>query len=306
MSLLRDIQAAAIDGNTDLSTILRKCKVLAARLGHEPFKIWVEQELNGYPAETPLPSYRVFRDMQSYGDFAGPFGSALRNAPLPLLCLPEEMREDFETKEVRDRIAACSEWTKGSGNLIAPWPPDGVALLAQKFYENMNLLSARMVIPRAHIVGLLDAVRNRILSFVLELEKLNPDAGEALPGEQPIRLEQVAPIFNTYIYGGSSNVAVGSHDFSQSVAGHQVEPGDLDALREALKTLGVEQRDAQRLEVLLSEETVNSESPKQPGSKIKEWIADMVAKAADGAWKTAVPEATKLLVKAVYGYIGGG
>ena len=48
MSLLREIQEAAIDGSIDLPTLLRKCKVLAARLGNDDFTDWVDAELNGY------------------------------------------------------------------------------------------------------------------------------------------------------------------------------------------------------------------------------------------------------------------
>jgi hypothetical protein len=48
MSLLRDIQNAAITTNTEISVLLRMCRVLAARLGNEQFKCWVESELEGY------------------------------------------------------------------------------------------------------------------------------------------------------------------------------------------------------------------------------------------------------------------
>ena len=45
MTLLREIQN---DADTSVAVVLRKCKILAARLRHEPFKVWVENELNGY------------------------------------------------------------------------------------------------------------------------------------------------------------------------------------------------------------------------------------------------------------------
>src|SRR5438128_9857038 len=40
VSLLREIQEAAVDAKTPLAVVLRKCMILAARLGHEPFKKW--------------------------------------------------------------------------------------------------------------------------------------------------------------------------------------------------------------------------------------------------------------------------
>ena len=58
MSLLREIQDAAVDGTSDLESLLRKCRVLATRLKHDELKNWVTWELDGYPAEVPLPDYR--------------------------------------------------------------------------------------------------------------------------------------------------------------------------------------------------------------------------------------------------------
>jgi len=41
MSLLREITDAAVDTSVEISTLLRKCKVLAARLGNKEFDSWV-------------------------------------------------------------------------------------------------------------------------------------------------------------------------------------------------------------------------------------------------------------------------
>lgn len=69
MSLLRDIQDAAINSDIDISTVLRQCKVLAVRLGNDNFKKWVDQELNGYNKIDDLPDYRILT-VQSKGHFS--------------------------------------------------------------------------------------------------------------------------------------------------------------------------------------------------------------------------------------------
>lgn len=92
MSLLRQIQDAAIDSSVDLPTLLRKCKVLAARLGNEDFKRWINNELVGYNRKEDLPEYRVL-NVNSKGHFGGAFSSSLSNADIPLSCLPEDFRE---------------------------------------------------------------------------------------------------------------------------------------------------------------------------------------------------------------------
>lgn len=49
-----------------VSDLLRKCKILAYRLGNDDFKSWVENELNGYPKDievemnsNPIPQDKV-------------------------------------------------------------------------------------------------------------------------------------------------------------------------------------------------------------------------------------------------------
>ncbi|HEY6873045.1 MAG TPA: hypothetical protein VI298_10010 [Geobacteraceae bacterium] len=94
MSLLREIQDAAIDSKTDLTVLLRKCKVLAARLGSPDFKQWVENELSGYSDIESLPDYRVWR-VNSKGHFSGPFQSGLRNADIPMSCIPKDFHKNL-------------------------------------------------------------------------------------------------------------------------------------------------------------------------------------------------------------------
>ena len=61
MSLLREIQNAAIDGGVKLQTLLRKCKVLAARLGNDEFSQWVDAELTDRGSTRTLAPRRYRR-----------------------------------------------------------------------------------------------------------------------------------------------------------------------------------------------------------------------------------------------------
>ena len=89
MSLLRDIQNAAIDNKTSLETLLRKCRVLASRLQNDELKIWVQHELDGYFGCEDLPKYRRIVG-QGCGHFSGPFGSGIRNAPIADSLIPKK------------------------------------------------------------------------------------------------------------------------------------------------------------------------------------------------------------------------
>ena len=58
MSLLRDIQNELAAPSTDVTNVLRKCKILAAQLGSEEFARWIDLELDWYPESQPTPEYR--------------------------------------------------------------------------------------------------------------------------------------------------------------------------------------------------------------------------------------------------------
>lgn len=216
MSLLRQIQDAAIDSSVDLPTLLRKCKVLAARLGNDDFKRWIDNELSGYDNKNDLPEYRIL-NVNSKGHFGGAFGSGLRNADIPLLCLPEELRESLGHSYLMQPIAAMVSLVDNtsSGTLHEPWNPDLVAHFGQEIYERMVCLQAWKVIPASALVAALDTVRTRVLNFVLEIEAQNPAAGEAMTNEKPLPQETVQHIFNTYITGDVQNLASGSTNVTQ-------------------------------------------------------------------------------------------
>lgn len=216
MTLLREIQNTAIDSKAELSTLLRKCKILAARLGSAEFKQWVENELNGYSTKSDLPDYRILR-VNSKGHFSGAFGSGLRNADIPMHCIPDEFRENLKHSYLMDPVASLEALVaKADGGLAQePWNPDLVAYVGQNIYQHMNCMQAWKVIPITSMVAALDAVRNRVLNFVLEIEAEAPDAGDAPINSSPVPQERVHQIFNTYITGNVQNVATGNENVTQ-------------------------------------------------------------------------------------------
>jgi AbiTii len=235
MSLLREIQNAAVDSKFELATLLRKCKVLAARLGSREFNEWVEKELSGYQSIEALPEYRVIK-VNSKGHFSGSFQSGLRNADIPMSCMPVEFRKSLSHTYLVQPIAAIESLTKSkSGGLLQePWNPDITANFGNKIYSDMNCMQAWKVIPLTALVSATEAVRNRVLNFALEIEAESPDAGEALANSNPVPLEKVQHIFNTYITGNVQNVAAGNTSVSQSVTHNQVNDALFKNLLDAL------------------------------------------------------------------------
>lgn len=304
MSLLREIQDAAIDGSTDLETLLRKCRLLAARLKNEQFKQWVQSELDGYPSGTEVPDYRKFH-CQCFGHFSGPFHSGMRDAPIPEMCIPKEFRDGLTNISMREGVSALKDLTDNCGDegtLRSEWPADAYAFFGQQIYERMNLMQAWMRISKSSVVGILSTVRNRILNFAIEIEATNPDAGEAAPGSTPVPKETVSQIFNNYIYGNVGNVASG-HEIQQTAVVN-IQQGDFKGLAEFLREQGVDAEDVKALKQAVESDPKPAPASKTLGKKVSAWMGKMLQKSAEGTWKIGTTVAANLLTSAIKSYYG--
>ncbi len=298
MSLLSDIQSDAVDTRQSVSNVLRKCKILAARLGNNEFNAWVEHELNGYKSED-LPEYRII-NVKSYGHFDGFGGSGLRNAVIPPSTIPKKYRESVTREYLMDPISYYEELmsTKNDDvNFQAQWNADLIAYVGDKIYHGMNCMSAWKMIPRGSIRGLLDTVRNRILSFVIDIEMKAPNAGEAPFDGRPIADETVKQSFNTIIvHGNVTNLASSGDQFIINIV-----PNDFDSLKQYLSSLGIGDSDLNELQEAINEDAFLGRQTKF-GNKVGIWMVKMMSKAADGTWKIAVSAAGTLLAKALSAY----
>lgn len=303
MSLLREIQSAAIEGDSDIETLLRKCRLLAARLDHAEFRNWVVWELDGYPHGVELPDYRQFH-CQCFGHFSGPFGSGIRNAPIPESCIPKEIRESLTYVRLREGVAFLKNLVAvaESDLLQWNWPADAGRLFGGEIYQNVVLAQGWTSFSRSSVVGILSTVRNRILNFALEIEASNPDAGEAAPGSSPVPHAKVAQIFHTNIYGNVGSFASGS-EIQQTVT-INIKQGNFDSLAAYLRSQGVGETDVKILRAAVNSDVMVSNA--NFGEKVNSWIQNMVKKAAAGTWKIATSAATDLLTSALKAYYGLG
>ena len=173
MTLLEEIQSAAVDQNSDLGTILRKCKLLAARLGSQPLENWLIYESNGYPEEIEVPDYRVW-SLEVKGHFTGPFGSGMRNAPIPLMFIPDNVRDSYKNYKCRQSIPSLEALLEKSKTTDGTWQVntgDLAVILGTNVYETQNCIAAWAECSVGTIINVLNTVRNRILDFTLAVWK---------------------------------------------------------------------------------------------------------------------------------------
>ncbi|MFG6458246.1 hypothetical protein [Roseateles sp. BYS96W] len=300
MTLLEEIQTLAVDSSTDVAALLRKCKLLAARLQTVELEQWVAHEANGYPDQVPVPEYRTW-PVQLKGHFAGPFGSAINNAPIPFAVLPSEIRKKYEDYECRQSIASIEGLLgKNKNGVLTVVTGDLAMFLGSKVYKGYNCIQAWGEFGTMAHIEVVNSVRNRVLDFAIEIWKLDPKAGELGTQASPIGAQRVTQIFNTTVYGGSANL-VGSAE-SSTVTFH-IGVQDIDSLRMVLTANAVQDTDIQDLEAALSSDPQPTAS-NQYGPKVTAWIAGMMSKAASGSWAIGLGAAGNLLASAIAKYYG--
>ena len=303
MSLIKEIQEAAVDSRVDLPTLLRKCRLLAARMRNQDLKQWVDYELNGYPSRESLPFYRTL-GAQSFGDFYDSLGNGMKNAPIPSYSVPSEIREFVTSQHFLvgvGEIVAMVQNFKNSPTVQLRWSSDVFLRLGQDIYTGYNCFGAWKMVSRSAIFGILETVRNRILEFSIEIESEILDDAD-LPSLAEFPQERSQQIFQTVVMGDVGNLSYGSSGFSQT-AEFPVAENNLSSLREFLEKHNVTGGDICELVTALKED----EKPDQQGKlgkRTSEWIGKMVGKAISGAWGVSSSAAADLLKQAILTYLG--
>lgn len=277
MTLLDDIISGATDDAVSTSNLLRKVQVVAHRLGATEITAWVQNELNGYEVADALPITRKQITTPVSGTWAGYAG---RGATLNLSSgnIPEDMANWLFKVDVRQSIAELEDLAALSEDPGSAWDPMEVVAYNGWIEQGlapgvsmMNLLSARKVLTRAVIRGIVNSARNTALDFALQLQTTNPDAGEQngpTVADAPI----AAAVYNitNNITGHGTNVAAGNHAQLRST----VTVNDLASLLAAAKDLGLNDAASNEL----------AEAVLAPAGKRSGRVAAFVAKVAAGGF----------------------
>lgn len=223
MSLLREIQDGVAGDTVSLSALLRKVKLLANRIGVREIGEWAGHELSGYDSIAELPPYRGPFEATVLGNAFGPFGSALKRFPIPMLALSEEYRNDplFKLYFLHG-VAELESLAAAKQTLHAPWPSDTVAAFpiitkggTFKIDPEMIFVEIWKEIPYSTLIGVLDAVRTRLLDLSMQLGEEEPSVEHEQRITNPERVERATNTFNTIVYAGAANVALGNRGVAQ-------------------------------------------------------------------------------------------
>ncbi|MES2740769.1 MAG: hypothetical protein V4754_07430 [Pseudomonadota bacterium] len=299
MGVLQEVIQEATEKHSDVPRMLRLCLLLGKRLGHLPLTAWVQHELEGYPQDAALPSYREFRCINN-----GLFENLAhrRTLEIPLGFLPDNLRERYRNIKIRDNVGELAHLlesvAQGDGRLQVPWPPELTLLHLQKIAQGAHCIKAWSEISVAELAGALDQIKSRVLGFALDIEKEAPNAGEISGTNRLLKEEKLTQIFNTNINGTVQNLANGSRDFNQSVT-TGLQTADLPSLLAHLRDNGVPEN-----EVTSLNDAIEADKKEGKVAAVTAWIGGLVSRAATGALAIGLDKVTTVIVPAVKGYLG--
>jgi hypothetical protein len=158
-SLVQELQRDALNGDVDVSSLLRKAYAVAVKLKLEKFKTWCEWELDGYRGQH-VPNYRKLGGLiRAFNPMRG---------WIPAMFGDAELARTLATHEERCPVSAVHALLDGGmGDLIVTFESEIQNMLMQGSGIPME---TSLHIGKAAYASILDAVRNTILKWSLELE----------------------------------------------------------------------------------------------------------------------------------------
>jgi hypothetical protein len=299
MKLLDEIIELLSDKNGSLTDALLKTKVLMHKIGHKELADWVNDELNGYPKEKQVPSYRIVHSqvMGNIQNMIAIHGSQ----PLPTGHLPEKIRKYLHEHEMRQSINVLEHFAnEPKKHLTMPLGPEFYGPIGEAFEEGAWVQKAWIQMEPTQVMHGLTEVRSRLLDFVLGLQDklgdvLEQDVKEAAKGID------AQGMFQNAVFGDNVTIQFGSHNVQKVQI--NIKKGDFSTLAAELKRHGVEEDDIATLQGAIEQDkgAVELEQGKF-GPAVKGWMSRMMDKAINTAWNVEIAVAGGLIVEALKAY----
>lgn len=264
--LIEEIQRDATNSSIPIESLLRRVKLAAAKLRLGSIESWVNDELGGYKSE--VPDYRILHGQPSAWN---PY-----NGWIPIQVEDPWLIDTLSTAKLGQSVSSLRDLVeKSSGTVHFPMPADFV----NKLNEMLNYPTARIVIqlPIGSIVGILDAVQNKVLDWAIEMER-NGVIGDGMSFDA-IEVQNARSVMNNFNIGSIENFAgnMGTDNSSGDIAISQSNLSEIKNRLESIQNQVGDLIDAgatQNLKDAIDAAIVEAEQPEPDHSKLKSLIQD--------------------------------
>ncbi|MBD9467625.1 hypothetical protein [Pseudoxanthomonas sp. PXM01] len=226
MGLIDEIVNAAMDKDTPLADLLRKVKVASRRLELPDIEQWVGYELNGYPNDVDLPAYREVVGRLQAKDWDGSWKPVFFQNP-EISSLADRTAFRQSVRELEEGISDARD-----GFIMMSVPPGKRQAICEAIGSDTEIA---IQLPRSALLRPLEATRNRVLDWALELE------GRGVKGDGlTFTRKEVTQAAQSNVIITTNNIGTMSHSQIQQHSGgrqNQENEIDLDALKSLMQLI---------------------------------------------------------------------
>jgi hypothetical protein len=263
MSLVLELQAEAVDGNSSINNLLRKALLVAKKLKVKDFEKWVLSEMNGYARFEEIPDYRVVRgNLKAWNPYYG---------YIPYIIQNSKIYDEVSTRKVDSSVSELEHSLENTdGTIVVKFHAEleNYLMKTQEFPFQPSLH-----ISDSQFKKIIETVRGIVLNWSLQLEE-DGILGEGMSfsrNDEEKAAKSTEQIIHQNIYnsgGGHIQVQQNTQHSSQSMqVSSTIDKNELnDFIAEAKKLLNEitdpEQRDELDSEIATLEAQARSPKPK--------------------------------------------
>lgn len=267
--IVLELQAEALQAESSVTLLVRKALVVSRKLDVEEIQQWLTCELNGYDGEHEVPVYRhVHGQIKVFNPYHG--WQPLRFGDI-------EIGERLSQRQIRQPIGEIETLSNTGESFQAPFSES----IRNRLMRAMEApLEPTLHLPPTAVTGILDAVRNNILEWTLELEK-NAVIGEGLTfsnNEREAAQNATYQITNNIGSISGSQFQQASHGSNQVVTINEDPETVVELLEQilaSLETFELEPAEEQQLKAHVESALVQSKSPNPSKTIIGEALRSM-------------------------------
>ena len=299
VGFLENIQAALVDHNTSIASTLLKIRLLAAKLGSDELTEWIKYEAEGYPNDAEIPTYRVV-PISFSGTFHGPFGSGIKNAPIPPLLIKEFVGEGWVTHKIQGSAATVEQLASQKNGLHLDLSNLMVALRGKVYpdYEPAQIVG---FVSQTLLIEMSNAIRTRLLEITIEIANKIPSA-EGVELTSIIQDPEVTTqIFHQTIHGSMTNIQSSG---SEAMIQVTIAKFNLESLKNELSRFGLSENESNELATLISEQEPNNQEDAGLSDGVRKWLADRITNGFDAGFKGGISALTQIVQEAAMQYWG--
>nr|DAZ20930.1 MAG TPA: AbiTii [Caudoviricetes sp.] len=196
MSIVQELQRQAVD-NKDIDNLLRKAYIVANKLKLKDFEKWIFSELNGYKDINEIPEYRKLT-----GELKAK--NLYRGELIPVVIDNQIIYNKIVTRKLTQSILELEELLKSNGDVYC-----ALSMEENKILSNMSGDYTEFIIciNKIYIIQIVNEVKNRILSWSLELESKGILGKDISFSEEEKRIASESLVINNNITT-SGNIAI--------------------------------------------------------------------------------------------------